>query len=648
MKIVKVNIPKSDDGLENIKMERLGQIVILAGKNGSGKSRILTKIQDTLQKKMKKKDFDTLEKETNQFKQDLERHRQSLLKSEAENPSENLIKGLSAFSPQSLNYLTLEIKKLEDKIKANEDKLSWNLVETSEMADVYPCFPFVPKTTDLVDSSSMNQHQMENASKSIDSVGTNNFREGTLSKIQIIQNHWFEATHPESKSSEEDKNNAINEYKNLKQIIKDVLNENIERNRQGIATLFGDPISKAKLSEGQKILLQFCVAIHSQGEKLKDLILILDEPENHLHPSAVIEILDRIRKCVTNGQIWIATHSIPLLAHFDPSEIWYVKEGNVKHAGRIPEEVLGSLLGDKDKVEKLQDFISLPAQFATARYAFECLIPPSVIHPSSQDPQLQQIRDKLKPLTSGNKKLRILDYGAGKGRLISNMSDLSYGAERCLINKIDYVAYNKPSENLKCEGQELKDEEYCKLAITKAYGSCENRYLDDLKPLPDKSFDVVVMCNTLHEIPPTDWEGLFSENGEISRLLSDDGLLLLVEDHQIPTGEKAYENGFLVLDTPQLKILFNISDQDTVFECAEAKEDKFKGRLKAHIISKECLTSIDKSSLLAALESMKDYSLKKVKEIREQEANYKNGKLHGFWSQQFVNAELNIINFNPS
>jgi predicted ATPase len=78
--------------------------------------------------------------------------------------------------------------------------------------------------------------------------------------------------------------------------------------------LFGFPLGQSNLSDGQKILLQLCLAIHCQQESLEDLVLFLDEPENHLHPSVIIETIERIKEEVSNGQIWISTHSIPLLS----------------------------------------------------------------------------------------------------------------------------------------------------------------------------------------------------------------------------------------------------------------------------------------------------------------------------------------------
>ena len=140
--------------------------------------------------------------------------------------------------------------------------------------------------------------------------------------------------------SNEIKEKAINDYKRLNSLINSFLKTQLQRNERGNATIFGFELGDAKLSDGQIILIQFCLAIYSQEHVLKDLILILDEPENHIHPSILLSTLDKIIECVPNGQIWIATHSIPLLAHFDTDCIWFVDEGKVRHAGKIPEKVL--------------------------------------------------------------------------------------------------------------------------------------------------------------------------------------------------------------------------------------------------------------------------------------------------------------------
>jgi len=187
-------------------------------------------------------------------------------------------------------------------------------------------FEYVPKNLHLKDCNDITKRELNKFAHRIDDVGIQNLHEGSLAKIQVIQNRFWSATHQHSKISPEEIKKAVDDYKKLEELIKIFLNTSLGTTIDDEATLFGFPLGQSQLSDGQKILLQFCLAIYSQSTKLSDLILFLDEPENHLHPSVLTEVFDRIRSCITNGQIWIATHSIPLLAHFDPSLIWYTRK----------------------------------------------------------------------------------------------------------------------------------------------------------------------------------------------------------------------------------------------------------------------------------------------------------------------------------
>lgn len=634
MRIKRIDIPKStdnNDGLEHIKMDKLDNIVLIAGKNGSGKTRILNKIFNTLNSKPTKTGISNAKTQLDTNKRNLASYEQSLISYD-----EQLKQTTNQAQIDNINRnITDHIRAKENAIQqiSNlEFQLNWKQIETSELTEGYSSVRFVPKSLDLKDCNSFPKNQIISHATNINSVGIDNLPQGTFAKIQVIQDRWFNSTHQHSQASKEEQESAIADYEKLKQIIDIFLNTPIGRTINDEATLFGFPMGKSNLSDGQKILLQFCLAIYSQETALNDLILILDEPENHLHPSVIIETIERIQKCVSNGQVWIATHSIPLLAHFDPSLIWYVENNKIGHAGKIPEKVLHSLLGNEDEVARLQDFISLPSQYATSRYAFESLFEPGAVLTDSNDPQSFQVRtDLLKLSTTGV--LRVLDYGAGKGRLISNIVDLDETNQEKLIENIEYIAYDKFPN----------DKEHCESALIKAYGNCDKKYFNDFNNLLsvyDKgSFDVVIMCNVLHEIDPKDWLKLFQNEGIISSLLSENGMLLLVEDHQIPIGEKAYQKGFLVLDTPQLKDLFKISEKETDFTFTDKKGD---GRLKAHQIPKRCLTQIDEASRLSAIKSMSVTAREKILEIRDKEKNYQNGKLHGFWTQQFANAQLNL------
>ncbi len=634
MKITKINIPSSvvdADGLKDIKMERLGNIIILAGKNGSGKTRIMNKIFNTLASKPKNNDIENAKSQINYQRELIKANETAISNWQLQLNSvieQELIKNLNINIENCKNAITNSVSTISNYKRIIE----WNLIETSELKDYYQAIHFVPKNLVLTDSSSISKDQINGYAESTNKIGVDHLPSGTFSKIQLIQERWFNATHQYNSIKEEEKQKAINDYERLKDIVNVFLNTQIGRAINGDATIFGFPLGKSNLSDGQKVLIQFCMAIYSQEIELKDFILFLDEPENHLHPSQIIEIIERIQKCATNGQIWIATHSIPLLAHFDPTSIWYVENGKVRYAGKIPEKVLQSLLGDEDEVARLQDFLSLPAQLASNRFAFECMFEPCAVETDSNDPQSRQIWRNLLEL-SNNGKLRILDYGVGKGRLISNIADLDHDNKEKLIEKIEYIAYDKFTE----------DKEHCKNALDKAFGESNNRYFNEMPELlcmyNKGSFDVIIMCNVLHEIDPKDWLKLFQPEGDISSLLNENGILLLVEDQQIPIGEKAYQKGFLVLDTLQLKELFKISESDTDFICKKYNGNE---RLKAHQIPKRLLIQINNESRTETLKSLRKMAREKILEIRSRESNYSNGKLHGFWTQQFANAQLNL------
>jgi len=601
--------------------------VLIAGPNGSGKTRILNKIMATIKNKPLKNDVEKAKKEIEPKRNRVVFLEQNLNHYKSQTSNE---KKQNQINP-NIYASTSEIGQLNQQIKRYEELLNWNFIETSELAQQYTVVPFVPKELKLEDCNLFHKNQLLKEAIQINNVGIHSLHRGAFAKIQVVQNRCFNATHQDSHVSEKEKNDAINDYEKLRKLIDLFLNTDITRTLDGDAKLFGFPLGNSNLSDGQKILLQFCMAIYSQETALNDLILVLDEPENHLHPSVIIKLLDKIQRCNSNGQIWIATHSIPLLAHFNPALIWYVENNKIQYAGKIPEKVLQSLLGDDDEIAKLQDFISLPAQYATNQFAFECLIEPSAIMTTSDDPQTHQIRTELLKL-SENGKIRVLDYGAGQGRLILGLFDLDVTDRTQLIDKLDYIAFDN------CD----KNKEQCENTIKRVFNDSNNRYFNDMNKLLSHynkgSFNVIVMCNVLHEIDPKDWLKLFKIDGQITTLLAENGILLLVEDYQMPIGEKAYQKGFLVLDTPQLKDLFKIAEEDAVSMCSE----KENGRLKAHYIPRHCLIQIDEDSRCDCLSSLITTARDKISEIRAKEHNYQNGKLHGFWTQQFANAHLSL------
>jgi len=128
---------------------------------------------------------------------------------------------------------------------------------------------------------------------------------------------------------------------------------------------------------------------------------------------------------------------------------------------------------------------------------------------------------------------------------------------------------------------------------------------------------------------------VFGEQGDISRILREDGYLLVVEDQELARGEHAHEAGFLVLDQAELRELFCFGDDE-----AYAIEEEQEGRLKAHEIPATYLTRVTKSSIRGALSKLKANALARIVEIRAREGTYRTGGQHAFWLAQFANVCL--------
>ncbi len=484
----------------------------------------------------------------------------------------------------------------------------------------------------MIDQNDFSKKQIAEHEIIAKTSNISNLNQSALSYIQRLQNRYYSVTHQNYNGDVSVKEKYILEYEQICEMIKAFLDAKLTRNENGDAVLFGFPIGKAPLSEGQRVLLQFCVAFHAHAGNLSKLIVLMDEPENHLHPSAMLDVINKLKEILNQGQIWIATHSIPLLANFDPACIWWMEDSTIKHRGTHPEVVLKGLIGDDDRIEKLHDFLGLPATLAANRFAHQCLFKPAVSDAGQGDAQTQQIQRIVLDALDANGELRILDFGAGRGRLIEAINEECSPEQK---EKIDYYAFDTCPIH--------RDE--CELNIASMYdGSKKQRYFCDekglLSILDKHSFDIIVMCNVLHEIDPAKWRHIFGENGIFETFLKDNGFFLLVEDTLMPMGENAHSNGFLVLDTPELKELFSIGENEEKFITSDARGD---GRLKAYCIPASCIRNISPETIRSAIETLRLLAMEEIKKLRtiaDEPKTYQTGRKHAYYVQQFANASL--------
>jgi len=485
---------------------------------------------------------------------------------------------------------------------------------------------FVSKSLMLTDPAQQKEVDQISTAERASSPGAAHLAQSTIPYIQRVQRQWWDAKHQDNRDDDAVKSEIIQNYESLKEIVDVVLGAELDKDYDGRPTLFTGPIAQAKLSDGQKALLQWCVGLHAQRTSLDGIILTMDEPENHLHPEAMIDAVKRIIDSNPNGQIWLATHSVPLIAaiyrlYSEELSVFFMDNGRASYVGEQPEKILVSLMGGQDNVEALRQFVDLPEVFASNRFAGQCLLEPDVIATGeAHDPQIETLRLNLDDRT------KLMDFGAGAGRLIS-----------CLHAKIgdkvktslDYVAWEV------CD----KRKSECLHAIATAFGEDDQRWFNQRQALFAKhdtnSFDLVVMCNVLHEIPPDSWASVFNSTSIITEALSTEGHLVIIEDYLMPKGEYAHPLGFIVLDSQPLQKLFACTSSDITVVSER------NGRIKAHYIPKPLLSNVTEETVKEALLFAQRHAEERVRTIRaEGKSTFKAGRAHGFWVQQYANTSL--------
>lgn len=371
-----------------------------------------------------------------------------------------------------------------------------------------------------------------------------------------------------------------------------------------------------RMSPGEAMLFYLCYLLiilkSKKGEK-KKLVLLLDEPEMHIHPKALIKFISYLKKQEIIDICCIATHSIFLVPIYKFREIIYIDKGEVQpYNSALYNNIFESVIG---KDQSLSDFLISRDMWKYYQFITECFSLPTIVRKvNTKDEQFLKFVHHMELLGKQKKKITVLDYGAGAGRLGKTI----YNSEDSIKNKIEYFYYDKYDRkpaDLKCQ-------------------SFEN--INEIKR-DNKKFQCVVLMNVLHEIEVTDWENTFLE---IYDMLEDDGYLLIFEVIILSYGEQPYaNNGFILLGENQIKKLF----------CSDIESTDLKSTDKTNmfVIPKHMIKNVSKYSILTTLESLKEelYSDLKSKYIdRRKRAKGKEDtsqniiKNYGFLSQHYLNS----------
>lgn len=183
--------------------------------------------------------------------------------------------------------------------------------------------------------------------------------------------------------------------------------------------LFGRGLEEAALSPGQQYLLRIAVACCC-NEKNEKVIFLLDEPELHLHPEAQIGLIRTLRDKFPRIQLWISTHSLALISFltvFDKSTtVLYMDKGETKPMRSDSGALLSGLIGSEENRFAIRQLMAAPDEYACNRFAVECLTKPEVSDALEKNPQ----NELLRPFFQQDRV--IVDFGVGKCRLLEELS----------------------------------------------------------------------------------------------------------------------------------------------------------------------------------------------------------------------------------
>ena len=382
-----------------------------------------------------------------------------------------------------------------------------------------------------------------------------------------------------------------------------------------------------ELSPGELMLFYLSTFLfylgHVSGEDRK-VVLLMDEPELHLHPKALLAMLGMIESCDMIDQLWIATHSVFILPQFSFEDLVYMHESEVlKLNSTTYRRVYDDLVG-LDNIDMYELLCSIENwenyQFVVENF----LLPQTKGNANKKDEQALKVLKTLKQIQA-ERPLRVLDYGAGQCRLWECLK-LAIPDKIKRDQMLDYKAYDAyPSKERPKE-----------VTYYTAKGEVEDA----------GEYDAVILMNVLHEIEPKEWCDVFST---IHSFLNEDGILIFLEVLSLTNGEQPYgQAGFLLLRDKQVKELFPHSHSEKLPNSRKAEKsncwvipaDDLQGvqdmqvRRAVESLEKECeelLVKMDRERIAIAPKKLEEIPM----EVRKQKAHQ-----YAFVSQQFINARL--------
>ena len=467
MKFNNIVIPEKitkERGIEDINLNKLSNVIALVGKNGSGKSRILTLIEKNIFKNIDIFKFNNgyinnppelllefnkihnISKEEVLLIEKAEIIANKLSEEHDEQLYNEFTRITDIFNKKQLSFDVFQnrIKKLSEifqqqvescqnvylrKINFNEINFLQNIIQPNDSTLTFE---------NLVENiASVNDHNYDE----FKTIHKNALEYLSQLPHQLVDD--LDDCYGDLKKFE--KRNSYKRFESLKTHFENFLNkelswektvaerkissEGVKRLSKGIWKVNNREFKYEEFSDGEKTLFAFALLFFllEQNPKLniKESILLIDEPELHLHPDSEIDLIEGLRKTIgEKGQLIFATHSINILSSLNFEEIFMVKDNKIKRPSTsTPGETLSELMGIEARVSKLSNFLTSIDSWTFANFMTQCFDDPEVIESSKpNDPQVEALKKAIIEARSNDVNI-LLDFGAGKGRLYEQLKE---------------------------------------------------------------------------------------------------------------------------------------------------------------------------------------------------------------------------------
>lgn len=378
-------------------------------------------------------------------------------------------------------------------------------------------------------------------------------------------------------------------------------------------------------SPGELMLFYFCLFLfYLEHVEHSQLILIIDEPEQHLHPKVLIDLVKALRNEKSVAQIWLATHSLFLLPLFEFEQLVYIKQNKILKLNRNTYlDIYNDLVGFKNI--DMYELIRSVENWAYYQFIAEnFLLPASKDTVSKNDEQFRKLMSSLES-KKNLRPMNVLDYGAGKFRIWQCLQ-LELPDERERAQVLCYEAYEPyPKKGVECPKS------------VQLYTKKSN--------LPQGHYDVVVLMNVLHEIDPTEW----CENLEtIHRVLAEEGILVFLEVLSLTNGEQPYgEAGYLLLQDQETKYLFPNAQQISL------ENTEKMNKSNCWVIPRSDLANMTKDKVVNAIGMLEKNCESQLERLDQKRIDFAHKKRDGgevaikatarqyaFLAQQYINAHI--------